>query len=138
MALQFLMEEKAQKGYPFRFLRESACFEVGWEPMILGIMKDLQDRVSPGKISGRFHQGLVDIIMEVAREVGEEKVLLTGGCFQNRDLLYWTVESLQKENFKAYWNQQVPPNDGGIALGQILAASWEMEKGGEDVSGRAR
>jgi hydrogenase maturation protein HypF len=49
-------------------------------------------------------------------------VALTGGCFQNRYLLERTVTRLAAEKFQPYWHQRVPTNDGGIALGQVMAA----------------
>jgi hydrogenase maturation protein HypF len=54
--------------------------------------------------------------------VQEERVVLTGGCFQNKYLLERTIRRLNEERFRPYWHQRVPTNDGGIALGQVLAA----------------
>jgi hydrogenase maturation protein HypF len=47
--------------------------------------------------------------------------VLTGGCFQNRRLLELAVHALRDAGFRPYWHQRVPPNDGGISLGQIAA-----------------
>ena len=52
---------------------------------------------------------------------GEERVVLTGGCFQNKYLCERAVDRLTNEGFHPYWHQRIPPNDGGIALGQIMA-----------------
>jgi hydrogenase maturation protein HypF len=49
-------------------------------------------------------------------------VVLSGGCFQNRYLTERAVRRLSAEGFRPYWHQRVPPNDGGIALGQVVAA----------------
>jgi hydrogenase maturation protein HypF len=68
---------------------------------------------------------LIELIVATAQKMGEPKVVLTGGCFQNRYLTERTVERLREENFKPYWHQRIPPNDGGIALGQAVAASWK-------------
>ena len=65
--------------------------------------------------------------MAVAKETGQRRVVLSGGCFQNRYLTERTVLRLRKEGFLPYWHQRVPPNDGGIALGQILAALRESK-----------
>jgi hydrogenase maturation protein HypF len=67
------------------------------------------------------------IIVRVAEEIGLERVVLTGGCFQNRVLTERTVRGLEKAGFRPYWHQRVPPNDGGISLGQIKAASLLQE-----------
>ena len=53
---------------------------------------------------------------------GLERIVLTGGCFQNRYMTERTIRRLRSEGFRPYWHQRVPPNDGGIALGQIAAA----------------
>jgi hydrogenase maturation protein HypF len=68
------------------------------------------------------HSTLASCIVGVAREVGLEQVVLSGGCFQNRILTERTIEGLKKGGFRVYWHQRVPPNDGGIALGQLYAA----------------
>jgi len=46
---------------------------------------------------------------------------LSGGCFQNKYLVEKTIARLNETGFQPYWHQRVPPNDGGIALGQIMA-----------------
>ena len=58
---------------------------------------------------------------------GKRRVVLSGGCFQNRYLTERTVQRLQAAGFRPYWHQRVPPNDGGIALGQIVAALRKAE-----------
>jgi hydrogenase maturation protein HypF len=63
----------------------------------------------------------------VAEHIGEPRVAISGGCFQNRYLLERTVNRLRQENFEPYWHQRVPPNDGGIALGQIFAVRHQLK-----------
>ncbi len=69
------------------------------------------------------------MIVSVARLAGQERIILTGGCFQNRYLTERAVERLRAEGFRPYWHQRIPPNDGGIALGQIVAALHGTEEG---------
>jgi len=59
---------------------------------------------------------------------GVERVLLTGGCFQNRLLLERTVVRLRAEGFAPYWPRRLPPNDGGLAVGQIVAAAGRLAR----------
>jgi len=66
-----------------------------------------------------------EAIVNVARHFGEKHVVLSGGCFQNRYLTERAVHRLQAEGFRVFWHRHVPPNDGGIALGQIIAA-WRL------------
>jgi hydrogenase maturation protein HypF len=60
-----------------------------------------------------------------------EKVILSGGCFQNAYLTERTIDILQSKNYKVYWHQRVPPNDGGIALGQIAAYLFSQNAPGK-------
>jgi len=65
-------------------------------------------------------------------------VALGGGCFQNRLLLEETVRLLTARGFRAYWPQRVPPNDGGIALGQVAVAARCAERVDAHVSRGSR
>ena len=93
-----------------------------WSPMIEQILSDVQKGIPTGKISVMFHNALAEAVVAVAKKTGERRVVLSGGCFQNRYLTERTVRRLQAEGFQPYWHQRVPPNDGGIALGQVVAA----------------
>ena len=90
--------------------------------MIQAILSDVNRGVSVGEISAKFHNTLVESIIAVARHAGEDRVVLSGGCFQNRYLTERAVQRLRAEGFLPYWHQRVPPNDGGVALGQVIAA----------------
>jgi hydrogenase maturation protein HypF len=96
-----------------------------WAPMIEALLSDLRNSIPVPRISARFHNALVEAILAIAKQVGQPRVALSGGCFQNRYLTECTVERLQHEGFRPYWHQRVPPNDGGIALGQVVAALRE-------------
>jgi hydrogenase maturation protein HypF len=98
-----------------------------WSPMIEAILADVKYGISVGKISAKFHNALVEAIIAVAKCVGQNRVVLSGGCFQNRYLTERAVRRLQAEGFRPYWHQRVPPNDGGIALGQVVAALRQKE-----------
>ncbi|MGA9778010.1 MAG: carbamoyltransferase HypF [Limisphaerales bacterium] len=93
-----------------------------WFPMIEAILADMKAGISMGEVSAKFHNALVEAIVAVAKHAGRNRVVLSGGCFQNRYLTERTVRRLQAEGFRPYWHQRVPPNDGGIALGQVIAA----------------
>ena len=99
-----------------------APLRLEWQPMVQALREDRGNGVPRGVIAARFHNGLVEAILAVARHCQQERVLLSGGCFQNRYLTERAVRRLGEEGFRPYWHQRVPPNDGGIALGQIAAA----------------
>ncbi len=120
---------ETEDAYPVRLTEERSVLVLDWEPLIRGILSDVKENVPVGRIAAMFHNALVEGILAVARRVGEERVVLTGGCFQNRYLTERAVGRLRAEGFLAYWHQRIPPNDGGIALGQIVAASRAVEAG---------
>ena len=93
-----------------------------WQPMILEILGDLKSKISAAEISAKFHNALAEAIIAAAKGFGLNRIVLSGGCFQNRYLTERAVTRLREENFRPYWPQRVPPNDGGISLGQIFAA----------------
>ncbi|MBC8094843.1 MAG: carbamoyltransferase HypF, partial [Akkermansiaceae bacterium] len=99
-----------------------------WAPMIEGILADLSCDLPAAEIALKFHNALADAIVFVAKWAGVERVALTGGCFQNRYLTERAVRRLRQEGFRPYWHQRVPPNDGGIALGQVMAARRELKR----------
>ena len=98
--------------------------------MVDELLEDISANCSKNIMATKFHNALVESIVAVAKRVGEEQVVLSGGCFQNKYLTEKTVDRLYKEGFRPYWHQRIPPNDGGLSLGQIYAASWFENRGG--------
>jgi hydrogenase maturation protein HypF len=93
--------------------------QLDWAPMLEELVADLRVGVEPGVMARRFHEALVEAVASVALRIGEQRVALGGGCFQNQLLLEGCVRRLRGEGFRVYWPQRVPPNDGGLALGQV-------------------
>lgn len=123
MELEFAMDGiETKKQYDLAFMSRRPPFVLDWSLMIHSILADVNGGVPTAKISAKFHNALAAAAMAVAQRIGEPRVALSGGCFQNRYLTEQTVTRLREENFQPYWHRRVPPNDGGIALGQIFAA----------------
>lgn len=97
--------------------------------MLRAILEDLARPTPASLIAARFHATLVEMIGAVARRAGEPRVVLSGGCFQNQRLTEGAVGRLREEGFRVYWHQRVPPNDGGIALGQAVEALRALRRG---------
>lgn len=97
---------------------------IDWKPALVGALADLRDGMAPGAVSAAVHAGLARAIAAVAVRIGERRVALTGGCFQNRRLTEASVAALRDAGCEAYWHGLVPPNDGGLAIGQAAWASW--------------
>jgi hydrogenase maturation protein HypF len=124
MELEFVTAEEAtEEPYPFE-LKGNSPFVIDWEPAIRALLSDLGKGTAPGMISAKFHQMLSRVILATAQRFGEEKVVLSGGCFQNRYLTERAIIELRAAGFQPIWHQRIPPNDGGISLGQAVAASW--------------
>ena len=122
MELESVIEPEINDHYPFE-LNDGLPQIIDWAPMIGEILTDLQRGESAGLISAKFHNTLAEIVVAIGHQVVVPKVVLTGGCFQNRYLIERSVQRLSQAGFKAYWHQRVPTNDGGIALGQVVAAA---------------
>jgi hydrogenase maturation protein HypF len=99
---------------------------VDWAPLVRGVLDDIRRGVSTGLIAAKFHNALVEAIVAVAVKAQEECVVLTGGCFQNKYLTERAVSRLRSASFRPYWHRRIPPNDGGIAVGQVVAAAREI------------
>jgi hydrogenase maturation protein HypF len=103
---------------------------VDFDPMIREIVQDISKSVTPGVISAKFHNTLIDVIVRVVilmrKKYGCRKVVLSGGTFQNEYLLAEVEEKLKEEGFKVFSHHSVPTNDGGIALGQLAIAATRV------------
>jgi hydrogenase maturation protein HypF len=135
MELEFALEGvETDKAYPTSLLNQAsedtetvaAPVVLDWSPMIRAILVDLENGFAVGEISAKFHNALSEAVVKVAKYIGVTRVALSGGCFQNRYLTERTVAGLRAADFKPYWHQRVPPNDGGIALGQIVTARRQL------------
>ena len=124
MELEFLAGASSEPAaYPVG-LQAGTPTILDWQPAIEALLMDLKKETRRETISARFHNMLADSVVQVARRIGLERVVLSGGCFQNRYLTERTIQRLRAEGLRPYWHQRIPPNDGGICLGQVVAARW--------------
>jgi hydrogenase maturation protein HypF len=123
MELEFARENiETDARYDLPLVTRHSSLILDWSRMIQSILGDVNSGISVAEISAKFHNALAEAVVVIARQIGQPRVALSGGCFQNRYLTERTVTRLRAEKFQPYWHQRVPPNDGGIALGQIYAA----------------
>jgi hydrogenase maturation protein HypF len=129
------LEAIAESGY-----RESYDFEIAEsggliraEAIIKGAVADLLDGLSPGVVSAKFHLAVAGLILKIARIVRDERrlnrVVLSGGVFQNMLLLESSRRMLWSDGFEVFTHSRVPPNDGGISLGQAAIANARVAAG---------
>jgi len=126
MMLEFLAERNETGVYDFHLSKDKPAL-VDWEPLIRQILHDVKESRDKAKIAMRFHNTLCKIIVRVALQFNMEKIILSGGCFQNAILLEKSVRMLQQKGFRPYWHQRIPPNDGGISAGQIALARMKIK-----------
>jgi hydrogenase maturation protein HypF len=93
-----------------------------WGPMLTAVLADLEADVEVGVIAARFHNTLAQWAAAVASRHPLREAVLSGGCFQNRLLAERTLEALARVNCRAYLHSQIPPGDGGLAVGQLAVA----------------
>ena len=91
-----------------------------WGPLISAVMADKIAGVPVPRIAAKFHNALVQWILDVAAGANLKQVVLSGGVFQNRYLTEHAAAVLESRGFEVHTHQRVPPNDGGIALGQAV------------------
>jgi hydrogenase maturation protein HypF len=124
MALEFAADKSEPSAYPIPLrYDEKQDLVADWEPMFRLLLADLARKLPVGIISARFHNALADLALDIARSAKLDKVVLSGGCFQNALLTERVYNRLHKAGFSVYLHKEVPPGDGGIALGQIYVAA---------------
>jgi hydrogenase maturation protein HypF len=126
MRLESIVKYNCVDSYPFS-LGRTICFD----GTIRGIVDDVIKGIDRATIATKFHNTIISTIFETVNAIrirdGINKVVLSGGVFQNKYLLEGTNKILLKNNFEVYSHATVPTNDGGIALGQLAIASKRRE-----------
>ena len=91
--------------------------------VIRAVVADIEAGVDRSIVAYRFHRGVADFVVSTCLQLqstsGLEAVALSGGVFQNKLLVDLLVPMLEDQNFTVLRQTQVPPNDGGISLGQV-------------------
>ncbi len=96
---------------------------IDWRPLVAATQGDRAAGMPLGAISMRFHRALADMAARVVVASGLRRVAVSGGCFQNRLLLELVIDAVEAVGATVYTHHHVPPNDGGIALGQLYAVA---------------
>jgi len=127
MRLEAIIDRKIKKAYPY-----SVSTTISFKDTFGTIVNDLKHQVPLSEISAKFHNTIISVIVEVAAEARNRydinKVVLSGGTFQNKYLLENLEMMFEKHDFELFSHQKIPTNDGGIALGQlVLAAKSQIE-----------
>ncbi|MBA7465948.1 Carbamoyltransferase HypF [subsurface metagenome] len=120
------------QNYRYEIQEEKGTFIVEPAWIVRGVVEDLQKMVPASIIAYKFHSSIADIIKDVSLKIKERtginRVALSGGVFQNRLLLGLALRKLTERGFICYYQKKVPPNDGGISLGQAIIANEIIKK----------
>lgn len=148
-ALIGMRDRTAFEGQPAMELEMAArwpvqqFYDYGWtsrddhvlslEPIIKGIVNDLENGVPISEISGKFHHTLIQMFSKICcvirNSTNINTAVLSGGSFQNNLLLTGLIENLNTLDFKVLTHRQVPPNDANLSLGQAIVAAALHRRG---------
>jgi hydrogenase maturation protein HypF len=120
MALESMIFDRSEIEEYYEF--DPLAKIIDWSLLIGGILQDLERQLPQSQIVAKFHNTLVEIMVAVAKRIDIRRIALTGGCFQNQYLTERSIQRLKQEGFDPFWHHQIPPNDGGLSLGQTISA----------------
>jgi len=127
MELEALAEMEADRVYAVDLEEKDGRTVVRTPDIVRGVVEDILAGIGADRIGSRFHATLADVIVKTCGRLRErsglDRVALSGGVFQNVRLLRLAVDGLGRAGFQVYTHHQVPPNDGGLALGQAAIAA---------------
>jgi len=106
--------------YPVEVSSENGIFILEYQPMIRALCNDLKCRRPVGELAYKFHLWVVDAIWKMIELLNYNKVVFSGGCFQNRLLMTLIMQRGFESEINIYFNWEVPTNDAGISFGQAL------------------
>ena len=118
--------------YPIAWEEENGLLRFDWRESIRAVRSDLDRGTDRGVIAARFMNALVDMgvrqCIRAREQSGLERVVLSGGSFQNMYMMHRLPEALRRAGFTVYHHRRVSTNDEGISLGQLLVARAVLER----------
>jgi hydrogenase maturation protein HypF len=138
MELEMIQDHQETSPYFWEIIKENGVYVIQPSAFIRGVVDDIKKGIPKGLISRRFHLTMIEVLTQTCislrDETALEKIVLGGGVFQNRTLLAGLESRLLKEKFQVYSKSLIPSNDGGIALGQAVAAHYMNKNSGNPES----
>lgn len=116
----------ASGAYRWRIEDRGEVWELDWRPMLQELLKDIHHGEAPGVIAERFHRGIIDFILDLRARCPALPWVFSGGVFQNCRICELLAERWPSSGPPLGLPGVIPPNDGGLAVGQlaILSAQW--------------
>jgi hydrogenase maturation protein HypF len=117
--------DRGATSYTFDVDRSGQTALIDPTPVVQAVVRDQRDGVPAAVIGARFHCAVADLVVDLACQERDasQTVALSGGVFQNALLLQLTLKGLHAKGLQVITHRAVPPNDGGIALGQLLVGT---------------
>jgi hydrogenase maturation protein HypF len=116
-----------ENAYPVELFERGDALIVDTRPLIAAVAADIRRGAAPAAVARRFHSAVVELIVRVCgrlrERAGLDSVALSGGVFMNSILLREATRRLTAGGFRVLRHRLVPPNDGGLSLGQLAAAA---------------
>jgi hydrogenase maturation protein HypF len=126
MRLESAIDKNCKEKYNYS-INETVSFELTIKEIITDVMNSVEAPV----IAAKFHNAIISVILDIVKSARGKynlnKVVLSGGVFQNRFLIENAERLLKENNFEVYTHSKVPSNDGGVALGQLAIAAKRRE-----------
>ena len=124
---------------PFDLWEQDGRIEIDHRPLIRALTQAVTSGpVNAADLSRRFHATVVAMIAEVSARLAERAatrtVVLSGGVFMNEYIQANAIVALRNEGLAPYWHSKVPPNDGGLSLGQVVVANAQLQAAGYRLS----
>jgi hydrogenase maturation protein HypF len=128
--LEMIADQEVREEYPFHMMKDEVPMVIDTKEIIKCVVNDLRGGISRSKIAGKFHRTIAALLVETCNVIrskeGLNRVVLSGGVFQNIFLLSLVTKGLRGTGFEVYTHHLVPPNDGGISLGQAVIAHMKL------------
>ena len=128
--LEMIADHEVKEEYPFLIKKDERPMVIDPTGIIRGVVHDLVEKTSPSIISGKFHRTVARFIVETCEAIrsgeGLNRVVLSGGVFQNFSLLSFVTKGMERSGFEVYTHHLVPTNDGGISLGQAVICHTKL------------
>jgi len=126
MELESFCASGIKERYNFCICKEGEEFIIDPQEIFIDIIKDLKEGIDKKVMAAKFHNTVAEFTLNLCGKIKENtginKIALSGGVFQNRYLTEKIISLLEKDDFQVYTQRKVPPNDGGISLGQAVVA----------------
>ncbi len=137
---QMIADEHATGIYNYDIDTTQTPRIIKWQGIVRNIIEDIRSGETTHVISGKFHNTIAHIIADVSerikKETGLKNIVLSGGVFQNALLLEKAVKYLSQRGMQVFTHSRVPPNDGGLALGQAVVAMSKAVGGTRSVGSK--